>query len=476
MAINSHHHTTSQRHAQGHFRRTSSATLLLTFAVLGTHVMANPLEPSTQLAQATGSSGNEFFLSPFRYVEPRSTTPPPASESTRPPRQQRIVELSNAGAYAQAAREGMALTEDESTDDSLQLIIANSLAWSGRLQEATAVYRRITQEPLVDDAAVGMANILRWQGRDERAAPMYREVLSKNPDHLDAKNGLELAEKELAPRTSVFFGTSADSSSVQSRTLMVTHRWRDDSGYRIFEVEGATMTESLPGAEAPLREVTARYQDVGVQLRPSLELTVPTNIKNSMFGNLRLHLENDLGQIDVGRINWGKYTSNANSLLNRDTATHVGLLLKHPFDIGDVAFKADYFNISDDNTIYTTDTRLTSGIRPFGNHVKPYMGIETRQAKNASPNYWSPTNGAGSLYGGLAGEWPWENWSTYAGIQAGLGIYGDAGASWMLSGGAKYWITSNYALSFNLWGMTSTRASNEYRAHTANILLEKIWR
>lgn len=455
-------------------------TALLTASVLVGTTWAATSTDEVQLAQLGTAHAGEFFLTPFKYIAPKPNAATAAEGGPETPRrpanQQRIVDLSNAGSYTDAGQEGLALLATEKPDDGLQLIIANSLAWSGRLKDATAVYQGITEEPLVDDALVGVANIQRWRGRDEVAAPIYRGVLAKNPDHIDAKNGLELAERELAPRTTISYGTTADSSDVRTRNLTVTHRWRDDSGFRIFEVEGAAINETLPGAEAPLGEVTARYQDVGVTLRPTLELTLPTNIQNSMFGNLRLQLEDDAGQIDIGRVNWGKYTSNANSLLARQTATHVGLLLKHPFAIGDLAFKTDYFNISDENTIFTTDTRLTSVIRPFGNNVKPYLGVETRQAKFASPNYWSPSQGAGTLYGGLSGEWPWENWSTYAGAQVGLGLYGDAGTSWMLSGGAKYWLSSNYALSFNLWGMTSTRASNEYRAHTANILLEKIWR
>lgn len=459
-------------------RGVTRLTLLCCTTIFCGELLAQEISSGFQLAQAGSNTSGELFLMPFRYIEPRSNsaTTPATTDAQRPAAQQRIVDLSNSGDYAKAGSEGLALTANEKPDDALQLIIANSLAWSGRLKEANTAYQSIKEEPLVDEAQVGIANIYRWRGRDEVAAPIYREVLAKSPEHIDAKNGLLLAERELAPRTTIYYGTSADSSELRSRNLTVTHRWRDDSGYRIFEVEGGAVNETLPGAEAPLREVTARYQDVGLALRPTLELTVPTNIQNSMFGNLRLQFEDDVGQLDIGRVNWGKYNANANSLLARDTATHVGLQLKHPFDIGELAFRADYFNISDDNTIYSTDTRLVSAIRPFGNNIKPYLGVETRQAKTSSPRYWSPSQGAGSLYGGLAGEWSWDNWSAFASVQAGLGLYGDAGASWMLSGGTKYWITSNYALSFNVWGMTSTRASSEYRAHMASLMLEKIWR
>ena len=263
-----------------------------------------------QVAQLGTANAGEFFLSPFKYIAtkpaPAATAASDASETARrPAKEQRIVDLSNSGEYAAAGKEGLDLLASEKPDAGLQLIIANSLAWSGRLKDATTVYQYITEEPTVNDAQVGIANVYRWRGRDEVAAPIYREVLTKNPEHIDAKNGLELAERELAPKTTISYGTSADSSQVRSRNLVATHRWRDDTGFQIFEVEGATINESLPGAEAPLQEATVRYQNVGVELRPTLELTVPTNIKNSMFGNLRLQLEDDTGQVDIGRINWG---------------------------------------------------------------------------------------------------------------------------------------------------------------------------
>lgn len=443
--------------------------------------LADSVESPILLAQAGTPYTNELFLAPFKYVAPKVNPATPSASAEveapkRPPNEQRIVDLNTAGDYAKAGSEGLALIASQKPDDGLQLIIANSLAWSGRLKEATVTYQSITEETLVDDANVGIANILRWRGRDEIAVPMYRQVLANNPDHIDAKNGLDLAERETAPRTAITFGGTSDSSQVQSRTMAVAHRWRDDSGYRIYEVEAAAVRESLPGVEAPLQEVTVRYQDVGVELRPTLELTLPTNIKNSLFGNLRLQFDEDRAQFDVGRVNWGKYSTNANSLLARETATHIGFSLKRSYELGEASTKVDYFNISDDNAVLSSDVRLTSAIRPFGNNVKPYLGIETRKATFTSPNYWSPSEGAGSLYGGLSGEWPWENWSAYGGIQAGLGLYGEAGTSWMLSGGAKYWITGNYALSFNLWGMTSVRTGSEYRSHAANVILEKIWR
>jgi hypothetical protein len=227
---------------------------------------------------------NELFLAPFQYLAPR--TPVSATAGTenmqRSPKQQRIVDLNTAGDYATAGSEGVALMATEKPDEGLQLIIANSLAWSGRLKEATATYQGITGEPLVDDAHVGIANILRWKGHDEVAAPLYRSVLAKSPEHADARSGLELAERELAPRTTVMYGHASDSSESVRSEATVNHRWRDDSGFKVYEVEIAGVRDELPGVEARQQDVTLRYSDLSLNLKPTLELNAPTNINQKV--------------------------------------------------------------------------------------------------------------------------------------------------------------------------------------------------
>lgn len=441
-------------------------------------VWAGPTTGAEQISQIGSTYSNELFLAPFQYLAPR--TPVSATAGTenmqRSPKQQRIVDLNTAGDYATAGSEGVALMATEKPDEGLQLIIANSLAWSGRLKEATATYQGITGEPLVDDAHVGIANILRWKGHDEVAAPLYRSVLAKSPEHADARSGLELAERELAPRTTVMYGHASDSSESVRSEATVNHRWRDDSGFKVYEVEIAGVRDELPGVEARQQDVTLRYSDLSLNLKPTLELNAPTNINQSVFGSLKFWVDEDRIQFDIGRTNWAKTATNANALLAGLSATHVGANAKRDYDFGNATARIDYYNISDTNTLWTSDVRLTPSIRPLGTNIRPYMGVETRKANFASPNYWSPSEGAGSLYGGLAGEWTVDDWSLYGSAQLGLALYGDAGTSWMLSGGAKRWVTPSIALSLNLWGMSSTRSSSEYRAQSANVLLEKVWR
>jgi len=413
-------------------------------------------------------------------VAPKTGGAPAASAegggAVRPSKEQRIVELSNAGEYGKAGSEGLELIASEKPDDSLQLIIANSLAWSGRLREATATYRNIVQDPLVDDANVGIANILRWQGYDEAAAPIYRTVLAKNSEHVDARSGLELAERELAPRTTLMFGRSSDSSESIRNGASVNHRWRDASGYKIYEIETGVVRDELPNSEARQQDVGLRYSDRSLELKPTLELSATTNTNQSVFGGIKFWLDDDRLQFDIGKVNWAKSAINPNAILAGLSATHVGVFAKREYSFGLATAKFDYFNISDSNTLVSSDVKLVSSLRPLGNAIKPYTGFETRKTSMLTSNYWSPTNGYGSLYGGLSGDWALNDWSLFGSVQVGLPLYGDAGTSWSLSGGARRWLTDNFALSMLLWGMRSERSGAEYRAQSANVVLEKVWR
>ena len=123
----------------------------------------------------------------------------------------------------------------------------------------------------------------------------------------------------------------------------------------------------------------------------------------------------------------------------------------------------------------TTKLNLSSAWRPIGSHFTPFVGIETREAKFNTPNYWSPSEGSGTLYAGLLGEWGSADWNFYASGQTGARLYGDAGASWSVSAGGKRWLSKDVALSMNLWSMASTRDNATYRAQSANLNLEKLW-
>ncbi len=437
-----------------------------------------------QLAQLTARPEGALILAPFKYIpnapekEASAGAGAVADQPKRPAAQQRIVDLNTQGRYTEAGQEGLVLLAQENPDDGLKLIIANSLAWSGRLGDATRTYQGITAPEQIPDANVGIANILRWKGRDEQAALIYNEVLEQQPNHTDARTGLDLAQREMAPRTTIMLGTSSDSAEALRHAATIGHRWRDDSGFQVFEIEGGYVKDHQlqNGTEDVLRDATVRYQALGLELKPALELSTPTTGTSAVYGNLRLFLLEDMVQVTVGQVNWGKIANNPNVLNTALSATQVGVQARGETALGELFGRFDYYNISDSNSVISTDVRLTSNQRPLGDHFKPFVGVESRKASFRSANYWSPEEGSGAVYGGLQGEWNHNNWSYYGSAQLGLGLYGEAGTSWSLSGGVKRWVTTDISMGLHLWGMSSWRSGTEYRAQAANVLLEKIWR
>jgi hypothetical protein len=436
---------------------------------------------SCALAQTTGSNlslrSSSFFES-FKYIPSITNGAPSPSVSgpTRKPEQQRIADLHTAGNYAQAGTEGLGVLEEEKPDDELRLIIANSLAWSGRLKEATAAYQTITDETLVNDANVGIANVLRWKGMDHLAAPIYRDILAQRPDHSDALSGLEMAQRELSPRTTVTFGDNRDSAEFRRGATTINHRWRDESGFNVTEVELNGVRDAQPGVEFAEQDFTLRYQALGAEYKPAIELSSPSGDGRKLYGGLKVWMDDDRVQLDAGLLNWGRIANNANALNLGLSASHIGGIGRRDTEFGNVTGRLDYYNISDTNTVWGADLRLTSNQRPFGVAVKPFIGVESRKAMFRSANYWSPDEGSGALYLGLQGEWSTDDWSAYVTGQTGFALYGDAGTSWSLSGGVSRWMTRDVALSIKLWTMASTRDSLAYRAQSAYVALEKLWR
>ena len=466
-------------------RTTASTLRLLTATSLGvgaTLAVLSPLaqaqssamQPSANPA-AQSSTASPFWLPPFRYIPGVNQYDPDRQEVKRPAAQQGIVDLYTAAEYAAAAEEGEALMASEKVDDELRLMIANSLAWTGQMSKAEKLYQGVTDPALVGDANVGLASILRWQGKDHLALPIYRTVLEQNPQHKDAREGQDLAERELAPRTTVNLGTLSDSNNFNRTSGTVNHRWRGNEGWRKYELELAGVNDTQNNLQVQRQEGTFRTQLLDTQYKPTFELGLPST-GNNVFGGVKVLLDKDRLQLDVGRVNWGRMVNNASALDQSLFATHLGALGRYETDYGMLVGQGDYYTISDGNYIYSGNVRLLSSWQPLGSHVKPYVGLEMRKADVVSSNYWSPSDGYGSAYGGLQGSWDVGDWSFEASGHVGTPVWGEAGNSWSVSAAARKWVTRNLALGANVWAMSSQRSGSAYNAQSANIILEKVWR
>ena len=382
----------------------------------------------------------------------------------------------NAEDYQAVSSEGMALLARETPDDGLRLIIANSLAWTGQLKEAGQQYQALLKGQVSKDANVGLANVYRWSGREDQALPLLLSVLTIDPNHAGAKEGLELVQRELRPRTVVSMGGANDSSDMQRSSLTANHRWRDRSGSHLFEIETSGVNDRMPGTDVNQSDLTFRYQTLNLPLQPRIELSAQANPESTIFGGLRLKLRESPLFLDVGRVNWGRLASNALALQAKLAANHVGVEMSGDLSsYGKLGGRVDYYDISDSNAILSSHFSFTPAWRPLGLRIKPLIGMETRDARTASGAYWSPAAGYGAVYAGLLSEWSGANWDFFASGQIGTRLYGEAGTNWSISASGRHWLGKDLALGLNLWDMASWRNNASYRAKSLALSLEKIW-
>ena len=401
---------------------------------------------------------------------------PEAIAHARSAAAQHIVELNAAENYAGVAAEGVPLLAREKLDDEVRLIIANSLSWTNHLTEATPVYEGLLQGAYAKEARIGLGNIRHWSGRDDQAVILFRQVLVSDPANADALSGIASTRRELAPRTTVTVGGFNDSTGVHRRLLTTEHRWRDASAANIYAVEVGAVDDTLAAAETRQQAVTLRYQGLNLPLRPSLELSAPSNSGAQLFAHAVLHIgSNDQNLIDIGRVNWGNTALNPNALAEHLSATHIGAQATTTLPFGTVVGRVDHFSISDGNQIVSGGVRLASTWRPLGKDLKPFIGVETRHASFNTPNYWSPAAGYGSIYAGLERDWESADWNLSVSAQVGQRLYGEAGTSKALFASGKRWLSADFAAGFNASTQSSFRDGSAYRAQSLNLTLEKLW-
>jgi tetratricopeptide (TPR) repeat protein len=441
--------------------------------------LRRPPDAPTQVAQRD----NQYVV-PEKLVPPSKTREKPASSlrarvvfPKRTAAVQQLFDLSAAGDYETLGVKGLALLAREKQDDEVRLMIANSLAWSGHLDDAAAQYQTLTDGPFATDASVGLANTYRWRGRDDSALPLYQRVLAVDPKHAGALEGLNLAKRELRPRTLVTFNGSDDSSEAKRRGIAVNQRWRDSSGNHVFEVETGAINDRILNTVADQRDLTLRYQALALPLQPLFELNGQSGPSRQVFGGLRLHFAGSQNYFALDHLNWGKQAANANALQADLNANHAGLSIAKSGALGEFNARVDYYDISDGNQIASTGLRFAPSWRPLGSHIKLFTGTETRDARKAAVNnsYWSPVGGFGTLFVGVQGDWGAADWNLFGAGQAGVHVYGESGFNWSLSAGGKRWLSNDVAFGLSLWRLSSSRDNASYRAKALTMSLEKLW-
>jgi hypothetical protein len=448
-----------------------------TLAILCAQNSANADQVSNATPVIQASNDREVLpLAPYQYVPSPRWKEPDAEQAAeianRSPAQQKIAELYSQSNYTEAGALGYELLKKEKIDDQLQLSIANSLGWTGRSKEAGQLYRVLIDSKYKSEATLGLANLHRWGGRDHLALPMYKEILAKEPDNKDAKEGLRLATRETQPRTTIILGGLNDSGKVNIRSLKINHRWADETLANIWEIETGTLQSKDAVVSVSRPTLTVRYKAQETFLKPRLE--AGSDGKN-LYGNVGISVGELPVLLDVGKVNWGDLSSNPKALAAQLTATRISAQTSATFAAGNVFARAEVNKISDGNTIVATALRFTPAWRPLGSHFKPVIGIETRDSKLSKLEYWSPSTGYGTAFAGISAEWQDSDWNFFASAQAGTRLYGEAGNSWSTAMGGKYWLTKQWSIGMRLWAMSSQRNFQSYRAQSAFVTVEKLW-
>jgi hypothetical protein len=98
-------------------------------------------------------------------------------ESSVSTAQAKLRDKFDAGDYWSVGSDGLNYLKEEPGNSELRIMVADSLAWSGRYADAISQYQMLAGTALSDRAAVGLANLYRWSDRPDLADPLYRQVL-----------------------------------------------------------------------------------------------------------------------------------------------------------------------------------------------------------------------------------------------------------------------------------------------------------
>lgn len=381
----------------------------------------------------------------------------------------------HAGEYWSVGSDGLELLKKESGDNELRIIVANSLAWSGRYAEAISQYQMLAGTALSDSAALGMANAYRWNGRPDLASPLYQQILLAQPNDPDALDGLNRANRELRPRTDVMLGRKSDSNSVKQNAAEFSHYWRGGNLALKYELSLNTSRYTLAAVDTHQREIGFSVEHTGMALAPKLDLSVQQEPLSKSFASLRLKLADAPAlHMTLGHVNWGNMAFQPQALLDGLDATQLGLdgsLITRPG-----TFSAAYndYLVSDGNRVQDTNIRLSPSWRPLGADFRYYIGLSGRFAQRSVPAYWSPESGYISTDIGFTNEWSMSSGDYAIYAQRGFGTGGEAYNSYNMGLAAKRYIDRDWAVLLSA-GMLENMRTDSYNSRYLTLGIERLW-
>jgi hypothetical protein len=384
------------------------------------------------------------------------------------------LERYEAGDYASAANLGLRVLEDAPAQHGLRYAVANSLAWSGRYDEATAQYRQLFATPYDARARVGLANVLRWRAQPHLAEPYYVQVLGTDPASKEAAEGLTLARRELRPAVIARLSRTDDEELRRDEASLSYRRWSDDRRFRLEAGVLGGRSHSELGRWSP-GGVFASAWAPGLPLAPQVEASYyDSGVDDArLFGSVQAEPVRDRLKLRVGRVDWGRTAFSAPATADELTARTAGAGGDAGTRVGVLRYRLDLYDVSDGNEIVDGETNLTPHWQPLPGRLIWFAGVYGRNADREDPRYWSPRPTYFLAYIGLQRHWSFERGDLSASIRRGAGLSDSAGDSWSGGFAGRAWVREDLALGIEAWAVDAPRPGR-YRAHHLGAFVQQL--
>lgn len=419
----------------------------------------------------------------LRSPIPRGTLDPgepvkPLDDALRELEQDRIaapvLERYQAGDYRAAARLGLPLVESGG-GPALRFAVANSLAWTGRYDEAATQYRALFNTPYDARARVGVANVLRWRGQAHLAEPYYQEVLARDPANSDAIGGLALAGRELRPALTVRATHTDDDALRRNEFSLSYRRWTADRRWRMEAgVLGARQTSSF-GGWSPHGAFASVWAQ-GFPFSPQLDAAYYDDDVGGdarFFATVQIQPIAERLKLRAGRVDWGRTAYSAGATADRLTASTLGVAAEAASGLGKLRARLDAFDISDGNEVLDAEALITPAWQPLPWRLSWFGGLYLRDADREDPRYWSPSPAYGLAFVGLEGHWSFERADLSASVRRGFAFTRTAGDSWSAGVSGTVWLQQHLALGFEAWLVDAPRPAS-YRLHHVGAFVRRL--
>lgn len=393
----------------------------------------------------------------------------------------KIMDEFSDGDYWVVGSDGQEVLKMEPDDNALRMAVANSLAWTGRYDEAIKQYRKLAGTPLAGKAALGLANVYQWSGRPDLARPLYQaslEISPVDPEIVgDATDGLSTVKRQLRPRTDLKRINKSDSNTVKQRGYQLDHYWRSKDGATLYGVSLRSNRYTMTSASfATLQhDASISIENQGAALDPRLQLSAQQKPREKAFGTLRIKpLSGANLHLTVGHVNWADMQYQPQGLVIGYSANQVGVDASTVTRLGTISALFNNYQVSDNNRVWEEEFKLYPSWHPLGDDFRYYIGLEGRRAGRNVEYYWSPAGGYQS--GNIGFEYEVSSHSGDYSFHAerGYRVAGEAMLSYDVGFDAKRYIGRNWALLLS-GGAFRNQRTGAYRSRYVHFGLEKLW-